>query len=160
ARPRTPGEDFAGESADRPIRLRAVVGWVLKRLPAELRESFAWLGVLRVGARISPEMAGRLWRVDERTAAARLRRLAGVGLIDPVGSAGGVSANYRLHESIREEAWDLATAPAEPASPDGLPGLGLSPTGAHAELLARLRDGGPQATWTAVASALDLIDDL
>jgi hypothetical protein len=30
SRERTPGEDFAGESADRPIGLQAVVGWVLK----------------------------------------------------------------------------------------------------------------------------------
>jgi hypothetical protein len=159
SRPRATGEEFAGRAAGRPIHLRGVVGWVLRRLPADLREAFAWLGVLRAGATVSPELAGRLWGVDEGVAVIRLRRLAGVGLIALVGSAGRATANYRLHEAIRDEAWDLATTPAEPASPDDLPGLGLSPSGAHSAMLARLRDGGAVATSPA-AAALHLIDHL
>ena len=157
--PRAPGVEFAGGSTDRPIPLRSVVGWVLRRLPADLLEAFAWLGVLRAGTTISPELAGRLWRVDERAAVTRLRRLAAVGLIAPVSSAGRATANYRLHEAMREEAWDLATAPAEPTSPENLRGLGLSPSGAHSTMLARLRDGGVAAT-SPVAAALRWIDHL
>jgi hypothetical protein len=157
---RVPAEDFAGGSADRPIWLQAIVSWVLKHLAADLRGSFAWLGVLRAGTRISPDLAGRLWRVDAGIAGIRLRRLAQVGLIDPVGPAGQPPMSYRIHEAIRHEAWNLATASGELTLPDGVSGLGLSPSGAHSELLARLRDGGPKATWPAVAAALDLIDDL
>jgi NB-ARC domain len=159
SRPRAAGDHRAGGPADRPTRLRDVVGFVLRRLPVDLREAFAWLGVLQAGATVSPELAGRLWRVDEGAAVTRLRRLAAVGLIAPMGPAGRATANHRLHQMMRDRAWNLATAPSEPASTGDLPGLGLPPSDAHSALLARIRDGGAAVTGSA-AAALRLMDHL
>jgi len=74
ARGRWGGIPRARPPTDR-VRLRAVVGagfpqYACRRTPRILRSGSP---VLRVGARISPELAGRLWRVDARgTTLARL----------------------------------------------------------------------------------------
>ena len=85
ARSVSPRAGFPAGSADRSTGSRAVARWVAERLPADLREAFAWLGLLPAGATNS-RLCRAVVRTDARAVSSRLRRLAGFGLI-----AGGIS---------------------------------------------------------------------
>ena len=153
-------EDGALEALERPARrrkgearLQASLNRSLRVLLAEDEAAwrcFVWLGVLAKDAVLTAAMASTLWDTTEDETEEVLEYLRGEALLISTGVvrvAGRDRRGFLVHDLLHAYARWLLTAPNQPARPDDLPGLGLTSSEAHRQLLERYRGRTAERQW-------------
>ena len=140
----TAREQLRGES-----RLEAMVYISLRALRADSAlayETFLRLGVLHEDTEFGAPVVARLAGLPETQAETVLQALGDDALL----LAGAQPGRWRMHDVLRHVALRLLARPAQAASTDGLPGLGLTPAAAHRDFVQRVRPQG--APWHTLAA--------
>jgi hypothetical protein len=133
---RVDAEDTLHEEKRKHYSLIASFNLSLKRLKSARLRQFIWLGVLPDDVTITEKMAATLWDCQIREARETLRYLRGKALL-LTGVSSEQLANYRVHDLLHDLARNLLQASPHPEAVYQLPGLGLSITEAHQQLLNR-----------------------
>ncbi|NCQ98303.1 MAG: trypsin-like serine protease, partial [Microcystis aeruginosa L211-101] len=133
---RVEAEDTLHEEKRKHYSLIASFNLSLKRLKSARLRQFIWLGVLPDDVTITEKMAATLWDCQVREARETLRYLRGKALL-LTGVSSEQLANYRVHDLLHDLARNLLQASPHPETVYQLPGLGLSITEAHQQLLSR-----------------------
>ncbi|TRV67659.1 MAG: trypsin-like serine protease, partial [Microcystis panniformis Mp_MB_F_20051200_S6D] len=133
---RVDAEDTLHEEKRKHYSLIASFNLSLKRLKSARLRQFIWLGVLPDDVTITEKMAATLWDCQIREARETLRYLRGKALL-LTGVSSEQLANYRVHDLLHDLARNLLQASPHPEADYQLPGLGLSITEAHQQLLNR-----------------------
>ena len=95
---------------------------------------------------ITEKMAATLWDCQVREAREILRYLRGKALL-LTGVSSEQLANYRVHDLLHDLARNLLQASPHPEAVYQLPGLGLSITEAHQQLLSRYQKQTKKGLW-------------
>ncbi len=128
--------DTANEEKRKHYSLIACFNLSLKRLNGQRLRQFSWLGVLPDDVTITEKMAATLWDCQVREARQTLRYLRGKALL-LTGVSSELLTSYRVHDLLHDLARNLILAPPHPETDYQLPGLGLSISEAHGQLLQR-----------------------
>ena len=129
-------EDFINQEKRKNYSLIASFNLSLKRLKSARLRQFIWLGVLPDDVTITEKMAATLWDCQVKEARETLRYLRGKALL-LTGVSSEQITNYRVHDLLHDLARNLLQASSHPQADYQLPGLGLSITEAHQQLLSR-----------------------
>jgi len=140
-------EEVADEALRKQLSLKASFHLSLRRLSAERRTDFAWLGVLPEDVVLTPAMMATVWGKGVREARDTLRYLRGKALLSPGAPRPDGTPTYRLHDLLHDLARRLLTAPPEPKREGDLPGLGVPLPEAHRLLLERYRARTQDGLW-------------
>ncbi len=127
--------------------LRSCLQLSLKWLEPELLEKFTWLGVLPGDATIQESMAVTLWNLSDWEAEKTLLDLYDSSLLSRGIDAWKDKPTYRIHDLLQTMAEELIQKPQTNDESGGLPGLGLSPSEAQAQILERYRDLSTDRRW-------------
>jgi hypothetical protein len=141
------GADREPEGRRSRFSLEASLDVSVRRLDDETRTRFAWLGVLAEGVKVTRVVAKTLWGTAERRAQVTLADLSEMSLLLPVEESPEGRLTYRIHGLVRDRARRLLVAPAHPASPEALSGVGLPLQRAHGLLLDRYRAQTQGGLW-------------
>ncbi|MCA2618350.1 MAG: trypsin-like peptidase domain-containing protein, partial [Microcystis sp. M038S1] len=133
---RADAEDTPHEEKRKHYSLIASFNLSLKRLKSARLRQFIWLGVLPDDVTITEKMAATLWDCQVKEARETLRYLRGKALL-LTGVSSEQITNYRVHDLLHDLARNLLQASSHPQADYQLPGLGLSITEAHQQLLSR-----------------------
>ncbi|GBE77070.1 hypothetical protein myaer87_42970 [Microcystis aeruginosa NIES-87] len=128
--------DTANEEKRKHYSLIACFNLSLKRLNGQRLRQFSWLGVLPDDVTITEKMAATLWDCQVREARQTLRYLRSKALL-LTGVSSEQITNYRVHDLLHDLARNLILASPHPETDYQLPGLGLSISEAHGQLLTR-----------------------
>ncbi|MDJ0670294.1 MAG: NB-ARC domain-containing protein, partial [Microcystis sp. M53598_WE2] len=128
--------DTANEEKRKHYSLIACFNLSLKRLSPQRLQQFIWLGVLPDDVTITEKMAITLWDCRLTEARKTLRYLRGKALL-LTGVSSEQITNYRVHDLLHDLARNLLQASSHPEREYQLPGLGLSISEAHRQLLTR-----------------------
>ncbi|TRU05238.1 MAG: trypsin-like serine protease, partial [Microcystis sp. Msp_OC_L_20101000_S702] len=128
--------DTANEEKRKHYSLIACFNLSLKRLNGQRLRQFSWLGVLPDDVTITEKMAATLWDCQVREARQTLRYLRSKALL-LTGVSSELLTSYRVHDLLHDLARNLILAPPHPETDYQLPGLGLSISEAHGQLLTR-----------------------
>ncbi len=139
-------EDAKSEAKRKKYSLVASFNLSLKRLSSERLKQFAWLGVLPDDVTITEKMATTLWDCSLIKARKTLRYFRGKALLLP-GVSSEEGTNYRLHDLLHNLARTLLQAPTQSNKVSQLPGLGLSVSQAHQQLLRRYQKQTKNGLW-------------
>ena len=128
--------DTANEEKRKHYSLIACFNLSLKRLNGQRLRQFSWLGVLPDDVTITEKMAATLWDCQVREARQTLRYLRSKALL-LTGVSSELLTSYRVHDLLHDLARNLILASPHPETDYQLPGLGLSISEAHGQLLQR-----------------------
>ena len=128
--------------------LRACFNLSLRRLPPQVREQFAWLGVLPEDVLITSQMSATLWGINRLQAKKVLQTLRNRALLAFGQTSKGSEQSYRLHDLMHDTARWLITRSRE----TDLSGLGLSLPQAQQQFLERYRQQTDQGQWHTLKS--------
>ncbi|NES44888.1 NB-ARC domain-containing protein, partial [Moorena sp. SIO2C4] len=140
--------DAKDEASLKQLSLTASLNLSIKRLPAQQREDFIWLGILPDDVNITQAMIATLWDMDdERDAADELHYFQDKALL--LSGIPGVDGTptYRLHDLFHDLARNLLIAPPKPKRKGNLPGLGITLPAAHGTLLEKYRNLTDNNLW-------------
>ncbi len=143
---RLEAEETPSEEKRKNYSLIASFNLSLKRLSPERLKQFAWLGVLPDDVTITEKMATTLWDCSLIKAKKTLIYLRNKALLLP-GVSSDEGTSYRLHDLLLETARTLLTSPTKPDEVSQLPGLGLSISQAHQQLLGRYQKTTKNGLW-------------
>ncbi|WP_155119240.1 NB-ARC domain-containing protein, partial [Microcystis aeruginosa] len=139
-------EDFINQEKRKNYSLIASFNLSLKRLKSARLRQFIWLGVLPDDVTITEKMAATLWDCQVKEARETLRYLRGKALL-LTGVSSEQITNYRVHDLLHDLARNLLQASSHPQADYQLPGLGLSITEAHQQLLSRYQRQTKNGLW-------------
>ncbi|MBD2598847.1 NB-ARC domain-containing protein [Microcystis viridis] len=128
--------DTANEEKRKHYSLIACFNLSLKRLNGQRLRQFSWLGVLPDDVTITEKIAATLWDCQVREARQTLRYLRSKALL-LTGVSSELLTSYRVHDLLHDLARNLILASPHPETDYQLPGLGLSISEAHHQLLQR-----------------------
>ncbi|WP_254052989.1 NB-ARC domain-containing protein [Microcystis sp. MC19] len=128
--------DTANEEKRKHYSLIACFNLSLKRLNGQRLRQFSWLGVLPDDVTITEKMAATLWDCLVKKARQTLRYLRSKALL-LTGVSSELLTSYRVHDLLHDLARNLILASPHPETDYQLPGLGLSISEAHGQLLQR-----------------------
>ncbi|GCA69220.1 regulatory protein AfsR [Microcystis aeruginosa NIES-2519] len=128
--------DTANEEKRKHYSLIACFNLSLKRLNGQRLRQFSWLGVLPDDVTITEKMAATLWDCPVKEARQTLRYLRSKALL-LTGVSSELLTSYRVHDLLHDLARNLILASPHPETDYQLPGLGLSISEAHHQLLQR-----------------------
>ncbi|WP_286824242.1 NB-ARC domain-containing protein, partial [Microcystis sp. LSC13-02] len=143
---RADAEDTPHEEKRKHYSLIASFNLSLKRLKSARLRQFIWLGVLPDDVTITEKMAATLWDCRLTEARKTLRYLRGKALL-LTGVSSEQITNYRVHDLLHDLARNLLQASSHPQADYQLPGLGLSITEAHQQLLSRYQRQTKNGLW-------------
>nr|NCR25542.1 trypsin-like serine protease [Microcystis aeruginosa LE13-04] len=143
---RADAEDTPHEEKRKHYSLIASFNLSLKRLKSARLRQFIWLGVLPDDVTITEKMAATLWDCQVKEARETLRYLRGKALL-LTGVSSEQITNYRVHDLLHDLARNLLQASPHPERDYQLPGLGLSITEAHQQLLSRYQRQTKNGLW-------------
>ncbi|MCZ8240511.1 MAG: NB-ARC domain-containing protein [Microcystis sp. LE19-131.1A] len=143
---RADAEDTPHEEKRKHYSLIASFNLSLKRLNGQRLRQFSWLGVLPDDVTITEKMAATLWDCQVKEARETLRYLRGKALL-LTGVSSEQITNYRVHDLLHDLARNLLQASSHPQADYQLPGLGLSITEAHQQLLSRYQRQTKNGLW-------------
>ncbi|TRU47640.1 MAG: trypsin-like serine protease, partial [Microcystis aeruginosa Ma_QC_Ca_00000000_S207] len=143
---RADAEDTPHEEKRKHYSLIASFNLSLKRLKSARLRQFIWLGVLPDDVTITEKMAATLWDCQVKEARETLRYLRGKALL-LTGVSSEQITNYRVHDLLHDLARNLLQASSHPQADYQLPGLGLSITEAHQQLLSRYQRQTKNGLW-------------
>ena len=138
--------DTANEEKRKHYSLIACFNLSLKRLSPQRLPQFIWLGVLPDDVTITEKMATTLWDCRLTEARKTLRYLRGKALL-LTGVSSEQIMNYRVHDLLHDLARNLLQASPHPERDYQLPGLGLSISEAHRQLLTRYQRQTKNGLW-------------
>ncbi|NCR75248.1 MAG: trypsin-like serine protease, partial [Microcystis aeruginosa K13-06] len=138
--------DTANEEKRKHYSLIACFNLSLKRLSPQRLQQFIWLGVLPDDVTITEKMAITLWDCRLTEARKTLRYLRGKALL-LTGVSSEQITNYRVHDLLHDLARNLLQASSHPEREYQLPGLGLSISEAHRQLLTRYQRQTKNGLW-------------
>ncbi|NEQ10400.1 MAG: hypothetical protein F6K37_32060 [Moorea sp. SIO4E2] len=140
--------DAKDEASLKQLSLTASLNLSIKRLPAQEREDFIWLGILPDDVNITQAMIATLWDMDdERDAAEELRYFQDKALLLSGSPGADGTLTYRLHDLFHDLARNLLIAPPKPKRKGNLPGLGITLPAAHGTLLEKYRNLTDNNLW-------------
>jgi hypothetical protein len=140
-------EEMPDDTKRRRYSLLACFNLSLKRLSSEQLQQFAWLGVVPEDVSLTQEMAQTLWQVSTRQAGDVLRTFRRKALVLQGAKQANERYSYRMHDLMHDLAYRLLVSSPQPARDCELPGLGLTKSEAHRELLARYQANTQQGQW-------------
>ncbi|MEL7357349.1 MAG: NB-ARC domain-containing protein [Cyanobacteria bacterium J06560_6] len=140
-------EEEPDDAERRKYSLLACFNLSLKQLSAEQLQQFAWLGIVPEDVSLTQEMAQTLWQVTSRQAGSILRTFRNKALVLQGTKQADERASYRMHDLMHDLAQRLLVSPVEPEKVGELPGLGLSRTAAHGELIGRYQAKTVGGRW-------------
>jgi NTP pyrophosphatase (non-canonical NTP hydrolase) len=143
---RLEAEDATNEEKRKHYSLIASFNLSLKRLSSQRLQQFIWLGVLPDDVTITEKMATTLWDCRLTEARKTLRYLRGKALL-LTGVSSEQITNYRVHDLLHDLARNLLQASPHPEREYQLPGLGLSISEAHQQLLTRYQRQTKNGLW-------------
>jgi hypothetical protein len=144
-------EELVDSDTRKRLSVQAAFHLSLRRLSQERRERFAWLGVLPKNVTFGPAMVSTLWGTNIRGARETLRYLRDKALISLGSQRTEGAPIYRLHNLMHDSARTLLTSPVVPEQRGELPGMDLSLSAAHSELLKRYRATINDGPWHTLA---------
>ena len=135
----------------RKYSLIACFNLSLKQLSNEQLSQFAWLGIVPEDVKLTEAMAQTLWQVTSRQSRSILRNFKSKALVLQGAQQPNDLPSYRMHDLMHDLAQRLLLSPSQPVHSGQLPGLGLTKTEAHCQLLKRYRDKTEDGQWHTLA---------
>jgi hypothetical protein len=141
------GTEEMDEEVRKSFSVLASLQLSLRRLPADRRRGFVWLGVFPEDVELTIAMVATLWAIDERAARDTLRYLRDKALLMLGNRRSDGTQSYRLHDLLRDLARRLLVAPLAPVREGELPGMGMPLPNAHARLLEQYQARSRDKLW-------------
>ena len=135
------------EEQRRKYSLLACFNLSFKRLSAEQRCYFAWLGIIPEDVSLTEPMAEILWQASSRQTRKGLRGFKSKSLLSLGVPQSDGRPTYRVHDLVRDLAKRLLTSAIVPEQSHNLPGLGLTISEANSHFLERYRARTTDGQW-------------